>query len=861
MAPYSMRVGLTTLLLFLPILLHPRALGEDAPKKEHTDVFGDPLPPDAVARLGTERFRVGERIRQLALSADGKFVAAYHHDRASALRGDTVVLLDAVTGKEVRRFNMEEHIGECLAFSPDVKLLASADRDAGIRLLDVATGNLVRRFPSLGQGTRPILHFSDNGKVLAVGNEGSHNDRIVAWDVNSGKELCRFQNLHDPGLTASLSANGAVLAMRENNDDGQNPSSFIQLWDTVANRELRRLNVREAQRLGIVNIALSPDGKQLAVCDVGATIKLVETETGKQLRKFAARSGTGALLSFSRDGKRLAAATRDGVVQVWDPAAGKLLVQAKGQSCPCFGVAFTGVSDVLAAGLRFQSVLVWDVSSGKVRGPDRGHQAAVTAVAFLESGNRIISVGRDGIRAWSAATGEQLHHIPHLVPEEERGRGLPEIFFLSPDGKYLVAGRHFAGAVRLVKVETGEEICALGGPSGEDPSAGFSADGKKLATVDGWRRQTPRIRFFDLTSGEEVRSFDATPSAIHCLALSPDGKSLAEATSSQLSPDAQCVVRTLDTTTGKEIRMIAQGKGRIQRISYSPFGKILAATGPEGTHLWNAATGVEITLWKGSERHATSNLAFSSDGRLLAVAVSKAPGEPPELLVWEVASGSPRHELSRSHHGEIHALAFSPDNRKLVSGGADTTVLVWDLAGRSAAGTGVQGKLTSKETLALWTALADEDAAKGHRAMVRLAADPTVSVILLKQQLKPVPTVVPNEHEIEKWIGNLNDESFAKREQASQELERIGRPAKQTLEKVLAAEPEAEKRRRIEAILKDMNSPRLKPEEVRSSRAVELLERLNTSESRELLATLARGAPDARLTRQAKAALERLAKR
>jgi WD40 repeat protein len=633
---------------------------------------------------------------------------------------------------------------------------------------------------------------------------------------------------------------------------------LIQLWDTTAGKELRRLKVPEAHRF-IVRIALSPDAKQIAIADSLATITLLDAETGKLLRQFPARSGTGALLTFSQDGKRLAAATRDGVVQVWDLAAGKRLAQRKGPPCQCFGLAFVGESEVLAAGLSHQAVRVWEVSSGKVRGPERGHQAAVKAVGLLRGGKSIISVGRDGVRTWSVATGAQLHHVYHLVPEEERPRGLPEIFFLSPDGKYLVEGQHFAGAVRLVEAETGEEICALGRASGEDPSAAFSADGKRLATIDGLRRREPSIRIFDLTSGQELRSFAATPGAIHCLALRPEGQLLAEATSSQHSPEAQCVVRAWDTTTGKEIRVIGQRKGRIQSMAYSPDGTTLATTGQEGTRLWKAATGVEIYTLNGGENRATSNLAFSPDGRLLAVAASSAKGDAHGLLVWEVASGTPRHEFSR-FYGDILALSFSPDSRMLVSGGVDTTLLLWDLAGGSGNATAAQGKLTAKESSALWSALTDPDAAKGHLAMVRLAASPTESVVLVKERLQPAPVAAPNHQEIEKMIANLDNESFAKREQASRELKRISRLAKAALEKALTAEPGPEKRRRIEAILQDISSLHPTPQSIRSSRAVELLERLNTPESRELLATLAKGAPDARLTREATAALERLAK-
>ena len=58
-----LRIGFTSLSFLLLASLLPQALAEDGPKKERTDKYGDPLPPGALVRLGTERFRVGERIR------------------------------------------------------------------------------------------------------------------------------------------------------------------------------------------------------------------------------------------------------------------------------------------------------------------------------------------------------------------------------------------------------------------------------------------------------------------------------------------------------------------------------------------------------------------------------------------------------------------------------------------------------------------------------------------------------------------------------------------------------------------------------------------------------------------------------
>src|SRR5207302_5571684 len=74
------------------------AAGQDRQEEPpRTDRYGDPLPPMALARMGTVRFRHGGKVELMVLSPNGRTLAA-------ASRDETVRLWDVATGKEVRRF-------------------------------------------------------------------------------------------------------------------------------------------------------------------------------------------------------------------------------------------------------------------------------------------------------------------------------------------------------------------------------------------------------------------------------------------------------------------------------------------------------------------------------------------------------------------------------------------------------------------------------------------------------------------------------------------------------------------------------------------------------------------------------------
>ena len=157
-----------------------------------------------------------------------------------------------------------------------------------------------------------------------------------------------------------------------------------------------------------------------------------------------------------------------------------------------------------------------------------------------------------------------------------------------------------------------------------------------------------------------------------------------------------------------------------------------------------------------------------------------------------------------------------------------------------------------------WADLGSADGAKAYRAIGQLIAVSKESVPFLNEHLRPVEGIP--RASISRLVADLGSERYAEREKAQRELEKLQDLAEEALSKALAAGPTLEVRQRIERLLEKADLLK-SPERLRSLRAIEVLEHIGTPEAQKVLQKLAEGAPEARQTREARASLERLAKR
>jgi hypothetical protein len=450
---------------------------------------------------------------------------------------------------------------------------------------------------------------------------------------------------------------------------------------------------------------------------------------------------------------------------------------------------------------------LWDAASGTETCRVAALANPIHRLAFAAGGRLLAAAGTDeAVRVWDLAG---TTSAPQVFPAPSGGLVVP--FALSLDGRLLA----MRGAVwdRVI----GKERYRL--PGGVDPGHfryAFSDDGCTLAVSGG-----ASIRLCEAATGRELHRLTGHRGHVYLLDFSRDGRRL-------LSLEG--------TTAGFSARSERQ------------------------IRIWDVVTGKELSFDRTHRLRATS-AALSPDGRTVALVREWEGGKPREenrvVTLWEVATGTERCRFA-GHREAVTAVGFSTDGRQLVTASADTTALVWDTT--APPGSPVAPFPLSDDQLeALWAELGDADAGKAFPAQSALLASPGRAVPFLRGRLQVADPVGPAA--LERLLADLGSDSFASRARAEQVLERLGERAATALRRALDAKPPLDVCRRAERLLARLDGPVTDPDRLRELRGVEVLELLGTPAARRVLEDLARGAPEARRTREATEALGRLGRR
>ena len=524
-----------------------------------------------------------------------------------------IFLYRADDGTFVRALRGHTDMVTSVAFSPDGKWLASGDRRGVIRIWNVGDGTIIREWAAHEEEIIAVL-FSPDGSLLV-----SATDRVVnIW--RTGDWSLVHQIVQIPGVSAiAFSPDGKLLAIGD-----YLKTRVIQVSDWKEVLRLRRAGA----------LAFSPDGRYLAMSD-DKYIAIVSLSDGKALRILRGHKNIITCLAFSHDGKLLASASVDRTIALWNPSLGQVL-----------------------------------------RTMTR-HTDTVNAVLFSEDDRQLFSVGNDrAIRVWQVADGREMRHITGDLP------GPAYKIAVSSDGQLVAT---ILGAeIKLLDLRDGHVVRTLTVQGGSVTDVAFSPKEQLLAASlctsfsSEFECLQGEIRLWNVADGQVVRVWGKEHKApITEIEFSPDGQML-------VSVDVQSQARIWRVSTGEEVWKLEDVRAP---AAFSPDGKVLALNGSDGVTLWSLEDRQVLAV---IESFAAYDMVFSADGQVLITSNFD------EIQFWGITTKKLLRRLTW-HTDLVLALGLSSKGDRLVSGSADRTIKLWRMEDGSLIGSlfGYTGEVTS----------------------------------------------------------------------------------------------------------------------------------------------------------------------
>jgi WD40 repeat protein len=463
------------------------------------------------------------------------------------------------------------------------------------------------------------------------------------------------------------------------------PDTVTNIWLTSSEMRIWDLDTRKA----VVSInklawfsappAFSPDGKRVAATTAPKTLKVWDAASGRELLVRNIEDPIG-VVAFSPDNKRLAVAGWSKDVRILDSANGALVKTCPGELSRRTSLVFSPDGKRLAAGGLGGLIDLWDAESGQLVRTFQGHIGGVFDVAFHPQATRLASAGADGsVRIWDTTSDRDTVRIA-------AGNLKFPYIGLSPDGRIAFTG---AGEATLQPWDatTGQKMGEPWQLEAVFAEGDFTLDGKRLALAD----QDNEVKVWDVAAGKTIATFKLAGAApVREAAVSPGGELFA-------CPGSAGEVQVWDVAAGRQFRTLKALKEQVRSLSFSPDGVCLAA-GDEsgGVKIWELATGRAICSHDMKDVFI-AGLRFGPDSKRLAVVGGSRDSiaAEGEIRFLDAESGREVARPLKAHTGMIFHPRFSPDGKRLATGGLDGTVRVWDSA-------------TGQETLVL----------KGHTGMV-----------------------------------------------------------------------------------------------------------------------------------------------
>ncbi|MCA9052634.1 MAG: protein kinase, partial [Planctomycetaceae bacterium] len=566
--------------------------------------------------------------RYLAISPDGSRIAI-------SGRADNTIRICDINDLATPVQVLKGHQGEVwdIAFHPGGHRLASTDRTAAIHYWDLDRGTSLWTIANAAHGVwNNRVSFTTDGTKLAIGSQQGAAvidakdmwPRPMSYTTIGGKYGTYAR-------AAAISADGRFLA-------AGSPAGDVRIWDRTADTQLLTMSIK-----------LPP-------------------------RRVVKVGGEALGIEFDPTSKRLAVAVNPtGSVLVIDATSGEIVWQrgtpgeSKGQGL--YSIAYSPDGATIVTGGEDSAIRFWDAGDGTPGPVLYGHESAVTDVVFLPDGEHLVSSDKNqNLRTWDLASSAAETRLAII-------KGPISSYEVDPQGDWFVVIPHSGYPVPWPETTTAyvidpagqRDVQPLAGHSGVLSCNALSPDGTLLAigARDG------RITIWRMPDGIRDRTIDAhtgTPPpgtasyAVERLTFSQDGHSL-------ISQGNDGLLRWWDVATWELHQERSYEASYHTRFAVHSSGRWGARSVGNGVEIVDLQTGaIERSL-----SAQVDQVEFTAEGRWLLGFGPRVP-----LTVWDFESGSIAFQ-ARAHVGAVHSIFITTDGRRLITGGEDGLVKIWDM--------------------------------------------------------------------------------------------------------------------------------------------------------------------------------------
>ena len=534
-----------------------------------------------------------------------------------------------------------------LVHSPDGKQLFSGGADGLVRIWNTETATQFRALKATTPAPAAAADPAARAKpavtsvaITAAGNRlivSTNQNKVQIWDLAAvGPAAATPIAVLDhatPVKSARPSADGKRLATLA-------ADNVARVFDVATGRELERFESGLPAEQPLLDLAFAPDQETLLAA---GTDNLVHVWRVSALRLVEAHEGSCTAVAFIGDGARFATTGEDATVRLWalDAADAKPALELKGGEGALSSLVADTAGTVLTAAGADQKLYSWKLADGSLVSTIET-PAAVTGLSLAGEPLKVAVAGQDrSVRVYSPETGRLLEEVRVPLPAPPATEAAEDV----PSPALCVAlavdgGRLFVNAANEGRIYPLSLLRVVTGHAGAVVQGAFTPDGTRFLT--GGADKT--LRLWQVADGAPLRAWVGHDEAVSGVAITADGKTIVSG-----SLDKTVRLWPVDLPTPAETAAAAAQAVAGEVIKLDP---VAVYTHPA------AVRSVQPSV-------SGTQIASATDDGLVGV--------------WDVATG---RELERfgGHAGPVSAVAFVPDNLRVVSGGSDASVREWRIS-------------------------------------------------------------------------------------------------------------------------------------------------------------------------------------